>query len=559
MDKQALDQAIQALKARRDAWARLPASRKADYLQETIDRYVGLAAGQVAAANRAKGVAEGTPMSGEEWAHPYLTVRTLRLLRDTLRRIAASGRPRLPKGAVRTRHNGRLAVRVFPLNLPDRLLYSGWWGEVWMQPGVTRENLPDHMAAFYRRENPAGKVALVLGAGNVASIGPLDMAHKLFAEGQVCLFKHNPVNEYLAPFIEEAYGPLIRDGFIRTARGGAEVGEYLCQHPDIEEIHLTGSDRTYEAIVFGPGEEGRRRKQAGQPRITKRFSCELGSVSPVVVVPGAWSESDVRFHAENIATQMVNNCGFNCLASKVLVLHKDWPQGAALMDELRAILKAQPPRRAYYPGAEDRYDRLLAACPGVESIGSREPGVIPFSLVPDLDPNDARHPCFTQEWFMPLMAQTSLPGADAAEFLRNAVRFCNETLWGTLSACIVVHPEVERSLGGAIEEALEELRYGTVGVNHWTALSYVWGSPGWGGAPGQTCADIQSGAGMVHNALLLDEPAKNIMHGPFRMWPKPAWFITNRQMHRIFPKMVSLEAQPGLIGTLAVALTAARA
>ena len=53
------------------------------------------------------------------------------------------------------------------------------------------------------------RVALVLGAGNVASIGPLDVVHKLFVEGQVALLKLNPVNEYLGPFFEEAFADLI--------------------------------------------------------------------------------------------------------------------------------------------------------------------------------------------------------------------------------------------------------------------------------------------------------------------------------------------------------------
>jgi len=139
--------------------------------------------------------------------------------------------------------------------------------------------------------------------------------------------------------------------------GGADVGEYLCLHPDVDEIHLTGSHRTHDAIVFGQGEEGRRHRLAGTSRLSKRVTSELGNVSPVIVVPGPWSASDIRFQAENIATQMINNCGFNCCAAKVLVLPRRWPQAAALMDQLRAVLDGAPQRFAYYPGAEDRYDR----------------------------------------------------------------------------------------------------------------------------------------------------------------------------------------------------------
>ncbi len=44
----------------------------------------------------------------------------------------------------------------------------------------------------------------MLGAGNVASIPPMDALYKMFVDGNVCLVKLNPVNEYLGPFYEEA-------------------------------------------------------------------------------------------------------------------------------------------------------------------------------------------------------------------------------------------------------------------------------------------------------------------------------------------------------------------
>lgn len=46
-----------------------------------------------------------------------------------------------------------------------------------------------------------GSVALVLGAGNQASVPPLDILHKLVVEGAVVICKMNPVNEYVGPFL----------------------------------------------------------------------------------------------------------------------------------------------------------------------------------------------------------------------------------------------------------------------------------------------------------------------------------------------------------------------
>lgn len=157
---------------------------------------------------------------------------------------------------------------------------------------------------------------------------------------------------------------------------------------------------------------------------------------------------------------------------------------------------------------------------------------------------------------MPVLAETRLAGADASEFLRNAVRFCNETLWGTLCANIIIHPRTAQALGGKLEEAIADLRYGTVAINQWAALGYIWGSTSWGGYPGSTPHDIQSGVGVVHNTFMFDKPEKSVVYGPFRVWPKPPWFITNRRMRDVFSKLVELEADPNVLKALRIGLTA---
>ena len=431
MDTKLLDRDIATLDENKTEWARLPIGRKITYLQQVINGTLAQAERQVAAALQAKGLAADAPISGEEWmGGPVVSVRTMRLTLESLRQVASDGAPKLKPGAVRQRADGQVVVEVFPHSQLDKMMWKDWRADVWMDPQITPQNLAESMAGFYRQTDPVGRLALVLGAGNVASIGPLDMVYKLFIEGQVCLYKLNPVNEYLGPFIEGAFSSLVRDGFIRIVYGGGDVGEYLCQHPAIEEIHITGSDRTHDVIVFGPGEEGAQAKQANQPRLDKRITSELGNVSPVLVVPGPWSDSDIRFHAENIATQMVNNGGFNCNAAKLIVLQEGWNKGAALMSQLREVLAIAPQRPAYYPGAEDRYDRFVSGHRDVWPIGEKSEGVLPWTLFPDLDANDPEEICFTTESFCGVTGQTTLEAADAAEFLHQAVDFANDTLWG---------------------------------------------------------------------------------------------------------------------------------
>src|SRR5690606_7865503 len=106
-----------------------------------------------------------------------------------------------------------------------------------------------------------------------------------FVEHAVVLYKVHPVNTYLGPLFEEAFRPLVEAGYLRLAYGGADVGAFLCEHAEIDEIHITGSDKTVEAIAFGVGAEGAKRKAENRPKNTKPISSELGNVSPVLIVP----------------------------------------------------------------------------------------------------------------------------------------------------------------------------------------------------------------------------------------------------------------------------------
>ncbi len=543
-----LDQEIDLLQSQKRVWARLPLSQRLEHLRSCLEGTGRVAERQVQAALRAKGLKARDPRAGEEWlAGPAVQARSIRLLIKSLEEIEAKGCLQIDPRRVQSRDDGQVVVQVFPNDLYDRVLFRGFQAEVWMQPEVRAEALEEQMAAFYREEEPEGTVALVLGAGNVASIGPLDVIHKLFAEGQVCLLKFNPVNAYLGPLLEEAFQDLIQAGFLRTAYGGAEVGQYLCRHQGIEEIHITGSAKTHDTILFGGGDLGAKRKEQGEPLLKKRITSELGNVSPVIILPGLWSQADLRFQAENVATQMCNNGGFNCNAAQLLILHESWPQRQEFMEQLRTLLAALPQRPAYYPGAEMRYQRFVSRHPQAEPLGPPpDKGVLPWTLIPDVDAQAEEEICFSQESFCGILAQTTLPGADPQEFLKAAVQFCNRKLWGSLSACLILHPKSEAALGPALDEAISALHYGCIAINHWPALGYGLGVTPWGAFPGHSPQDIQSGSGTVHNSLLFDKPQKAVIRGPFRVWPKPPWFLNHRQGHRVGVQLLKLELKPSL-------------
>ncbi|MGH7535608.1 MAG: aldehyde dehydrogenase family protein, partial [Gemmatimonadales bacterium] len=360
---------------------------------------------------------------------------------------------------------------------------------------------------FYKAPGHDGRVVLVLGAGNLTMIPAMDVITKLFNEGKVCLLKMNPVNAYHGPFIEEAFAEPIARGFLAVAYGGAEEGAYLAHHSGIDEIHLTGSDRTYDALLWGPpGPEREARKMRNAPVLAKPVTAELGNISPVLVVPGPYSDKELAFQAEAIAGGVVHNASFNCNAAKVLMSPKGWRTRERLLAALERVFAASPARVAYYPGADERWRRLTRGKENVRTIGNAGQGQLPWTLLPGLDPADPSEPAFQTEPFCAVLSETEVGSGDAIEYLDRAVDFANQRLWGTLSATIVVHPSTlkDPTLGAAVERAITRLRYGSVALNSWTGLMFAFGTPPWGAHPGSTQSDIQSGTGWVHNTPMLE-------------------------------------------------------
>ena len=182
-------------------------------------------------------------------------------------------------------------------------------------------------------------------------------------------------------------------------------------------------------------------------------------------------------------------------------------------------------------------------------MGKRTDDVLPWTLIRDVDPTVEDEICFTTEAFCGVLASTSLPGATHAEYLAAAVDFCNDRVWGTLSATVIVHPKILTlpGMADALEDAIARLRYGTVAINHWPALAYGLCSTTWGAYPGHTLDDIQSGIGVVHNTFLFDKPEKTVIRGPFRVSPTPPWFVSNKRTHAIARRLTSFEAQPSVL------------
>ena len=531
-----IDADLAVLTDHKQEWAELPISRKIDYLNQIRQLTVDNAQAWADVAVEGKGLSPDSTLAGEEWiSGPFPLLRWLEAMSATLTALD-SGTDPLAGIKIWQRDNGQVAVRAYPTDLVERLLLDGYTVEVWMDPDVTPGTLRRNMAGFYRQDNPGGRLVLTLGAGNISSIVPLDALYKMFGEGALVIVKMHPVNDYLGPIFERIFAPLIEAGYLHFDYGGPDTGSYLTGHDAVDAIHLTGSRKTHDTIVFGPGENGAQRRARNEPVIDKPVTSELGGVGATIIVPGPWSDADYAFQAEHIATQKLHNGGFNCISAQVVALASEWDGKDTMMASMRAALTEAEERPSFYPGADDRQQRARDIYPDAEKL---EVGV-DRTLIGGLDHENTAEYSFREEFFAPVLSTTEIPGQTPAEFLRNAVRFANETLQGTLAINILVHPDTAKELGPELDQAIEDLEFGTIAINAWTGVGFLAARAPWGAYPGHTYEDIESGTGVVHNALLFDRPQKTVVRAPFypfprtlrhgqiHLSPRPPWFVSNK-------------------------------
>lgn len=535
-----LDQALDRLNAGKSAWAALPASKREVLLKECLTDLEAVAEEWVRAAIRAKGFEPNTVGEGEEWIGAFSPiVRYTRLLAHAMKH---NGAPPLP--SVSTNGKGQKVVQVFPLDIKEKLMFAGFSAEVWIEEGKEATQ-----GAIYRNQTES-KIALVLGAGNQGSIGAMDCLYKLFVENQVCILKMNPVNSYLGPYIARAFRSLIEGNFVTVVYGGAQEGEYLCHHEKVDTIHITGSHHTHDAIVWGkPRQES--------PILTKPITSELGCVDPIIVVPGNWKEKELQYHAQQVASMLTHNAGFNCNAGNVVVLSSSWGQKEKFVELIQNILSNTPSRKAYYPGAVQRHEAFCEQYPNAIFCSSPKEGTVPWTILPNV-PAQADQYAFQNEPFCGILSITEIESDNAQSFLKNAVTFCNDSIWGTLSCTVIIDPKTESDHSSSLSDAIADLRYGTIAVNAWNGVGYSLGTTTWGAHPGHSLEDVCSGIGVMHNALLLDHAQKSVIRAPFTISPTPAWFASNKNLVKLGKKLTAFEFSPSWWNFLGVVSQAIR-
>ncbi len=532
-DRARFDSELRELAEGSTRWAGMSLSARAKLLRAVHAAMSSQAANWAHAASGIKQLDPESAAVGEEWiSGPYATLSAVATLAKTVETLA-SGHSPIESLTLGTAPGGRVTVPVLPLNAHEALLLHGFRAEVWLKPGISPEQARSEAGLAELTPTRAGGVGLVLGAGNITSIPPLDVLYELVAGNRASILKLNPIMQGMMTVYQAAMRPLIEAGLLRIVQGGAAEGSYLAHHESVQHVHITGSAATHDVVAWGPGAEGAARKKAGTPLLQKPMTSELGGVAPIILVPSVWTTRDLRYQAEHVATMRLHNGGYNCIAGQIVVLSSDWPQKAAFLEQLRSALERTPVRKAWYPGSDNRVADAAACYPAAHKLagGTR--------LLVDIHAGEDASYIEKTEAFSPVLGVIELPGTGQA-YLDAAVATVNADFLGTLGANLLIDPKERKRLGLGFDNAIADLKYGTIAINSWTGVGFLSAGASWGAFPGHTLDNVQSGIGVVHNALLLDHTERTVVTGPFRpfprsaahgefaLFPKPPWFVTAR-------------------------------
>lgn len=224
--------------------------------------------------------------------------------------------------------------------------------------------------------------------------------------------------------------------------GGAEVGEPIGRHMDIDMVSFTGSTVTGRKFLTYASESN-----------LKEVTLEMGGKNPAVVLDDAENLDRVAAHVTNGAFW---NMGENCSAASRLIVQRgvkdellkrilaharEWPMGDPLdpLNRVGALVS-----KAHY----DKVASYLTKGPKVLLGGKAEAGFVEPTIL-DCKPGDLQ---VREEIFGPILTVLTVDNYD------EAIALANDTEYGLAASIFTAN--VKKAIRGA-----RAIRAGTVTVN----------------------------------------------------------------------------------------------
>ncbi|WP_377190714.1 aldehyde dehydrogenase [Ruegeria meonggei] len=225
--------------------------------------------------------------------------------------------------------------------------------------------------------------------------------------------------------------------------GGAEVGEPIGRHMDIDMVSFTGSTVTGKRFLTYSAESN-----------AKEVVLEMGGKNPAIVLEDAENLDRVAAHVVNGAFW---NMGENCSASSRLIVHK-----AVKPELLKRIAHhakqwnigdpLDPETRMGALVSEGHYTKVCGYLGQAENVligGKADKGFVEATVI-EVPGNDA--PLAREEIFGPVLSVITVSGFD------EAIKIANDTEYGLCASIFTAN--AKRAIRGA-----RMIRAGTVTIN----------------------------------------------------------------------------------------------
>ena len=159
-------------------------------------------------------------------------------------------------------------------------------------PFDARPGSEERVGYFVRK--PLGVITCILPFNDPVAL----VAHKAgpaLAAGNSVIMKPDPSSSLsVIRTCELMLETGVPDGRINVLTGGGDVGQALVEHPDVRMISFTGGRATGEKVMRTAG--------------IKRFSLELGSNSPVIIMDDARLDAAAQAVCDGAFAQAGQNC-----------------------------------------------------------------------------------------------------------------------------------------------------------------------------------------------------------------------------------------------------------
>ncbi len=533
-----IDRFITTLRTKSKEYNSINNVQLASMLEETISNIKEVSFFWATICSDNKGTTK-TPAEGEEWlGGPFASVLATQYYIKSL-----TNDDDLTEKKYNSEEN---SYKVFPNNFIERITFPFIDAKVIFNKSMSFDDINKYRG-FSKRYDIDPSITLVLGAGNFSSIPYLDVLYHLITRKSVILLKLNPVNEYLKPVFEKVFQNFIERGYIIVTTGNIDESKYMATHPGINHIHLTGSDKTFEDIVYGRELTEKERRSKSLSKVNnKPITSELGNVTPIIIHPGKWSTSDIKYQARKIVTAKLNNNGFNCIAAQVVVLPDGWGQTETLIKYVKYYMNKAKERKAYYPESIERLENLEKD-KGYERVNALS------CVTPHLTREIKAYSKYEiDEVWSSTIYFKKIEYTSVEDFANKAIDYCNNQLWGNLGVSVIIKDHDRKFNEHITNLYIDRLKFGTIAINEWAAIGYIIPQLPWGGYPGNRDNDIQSGQSVVHNSMLFESPLKGVVNTKFRISRliDPPWYVTNKKARRLFKNLTYYQIENSNINFL---------